>query len=353
VLGKLELSGTLAGKLDWQQEQIHFLTELDRVTLEDQQHRFGLKECDGIIQWHNQDTHLNSEVHWASAYFYSHINLGKSQVIARLTGDQFELLSPWRQPILDGAVQIEKLLIKNIGKNEPQFELKGEIIPISMQMISKALKLPPLSGQISGQIPATRYYNHQLEVDGQLVIHLFDGQVTIQSLRIANLFKQPLLSADIQIDKINLKTLTNITEFGEIQGHLSGWIRELQLVHWQPVSFDAYFTTPPDNTLPRKISQKAIKNLSNIGGGGIANVLSQRILQMFEDFSYQFIGIGCRLQQGICELRGLEPVSGGYYLVKGKGLPRIDIIGYNQKINWDDLLTRLKAVTRAGQPIIK
>ncbi|OQW93688.1 MAG: hypothetical protein BWK79_09825 [Beggiatoa sp. IS2] len=353
LFGNLDLAGTLAGKLDWQSDRIHLRMELEQITIEDGQKRFGLKECYGTIQWHSHATDLNSQLYWSSAYIASQINLGKSHLTARLTGRQFELLQPWQQPLLNGTVRIEKLFMSQIGQDRPQFELKGEITPISMQAISKALNLPLLNGSISGQIPSTRYDNNQLEVDGELLIQVFDGKVAVRSLRVKNLFKQPELLADIDVDKLNLKTLTNMTEFGQIQGHLSGWIRELHLIHWQPVSFDAYFATPTDNTLPRKISQKAVNNLSNLGGGGMVNAISRGILNLFEEFSYQSIGMGCRLHQGVCDLKGLEPVQGGYYIVKGSGLPRIDIIGYNQKINWNELLTRLKAASRASHPVIK
>jgi len=80
-------------------------------------------------------------------------------------------------------------------------------------------------------------------------------------------------------------------------------------------------------------------------------------LKIFENFSYKRIGWGCRLENGICEMRGAEPFGdGGYYIVKGGGLPRINIIGYNQQVDWRILLNRLKRVmnfSTAGSPIIQ
>ncbi|MEN9461378.1 MAG: hypothetical protein RIS84_1398, partial [Pseudomonadota bacterium] len=48
-----------------------------------------------------------------------------------------------------------------------------------------------------------------------------------------------------------------------------------------------------------------------------------------------------------------EDAPNGYYIVKGGGLPRIDVIGYNKRVNWNELLNRLKAVTKLEKPIIK
>ncbi len=43
---------------------------------------------------------------------------------------------------------------------------------------------------------------------------------------------------------------------------------------------------------------------------------------------------------------GTKP-GGGYYLVEGGGIPRIDVIGYSQRVDWDTLLQRLRRITAA------
>jgi hypothetical protein len=50
----------------------------------------------------------------------------------------------------------------------------------------------------------------------------------------------------------------------------------------------------------------------------------------------------------------LEPHrSGGYYIVKGKLLPRIDVIGYATRVNWDGFVEQLKSATKSEGPVIK
>jgi hypothetical protein len=44
---------------------------------------------------------------------------------------------------------------------------------------------------------------------------------------------------------------------------------------------------------------------------------------------------------------GIEPSGMGYYLVKGRGLPRIDIIGNQGRVAWPTLVAQLAASTRA------
>jgi hypothetical protein len=38
---------------------------------------------------------------------------------------------------------------------------------------------------------------------------------------------------------------------------------------------------------------------------------------------------------------GIEPAGIGYYMVKGRGLPRIDIIGNQGRVAWPQLVTQI------------
>ncbi len=51
------------------------------------------------------------------------------------------------------------------------------------------------------------------------------------------------------------------------------------------------------------------------------------MLKFFDDYRYDRIGIACRLENDVCTMSGIEPAGMGFYLVKGRGVPRIDIIG--------------------------
>jgi hypothetical protein len=118
---------------------------------------------------------------------------------------------------------------------------------------------------------------------------------------------------------------------------------------WEPIAFDAAFATPRDDSSRHRISQKAIDNLSNIGGGGVGNAVSQSFLQLFKEFPYDRLGISCRLEHGVCLMDGVAPSEGGYYIVKGRLLPpRIDVIGYAGRVDWESLLARLKAAISSG-----
>jgi hypothetical protein len=350
-LGQLKVDGTITAQFNQQQETRQWQIEFQHVNLEHQQQRFGLMDINGTIQWHSYATDLPSDLNWNSGYF-AHFKLGASQLHLRLVGGHIELLQPWHQPLFDSILHLEQFQLNNLGEDQLNWQLHGQLEPIAMREISMALGGPAFGGQLKTNKIAASYHNQQLQIDTPLHLEVFGGMIKVPSFKLDKPFsEQPTLQADLELNKLNLQTLTKITGFGEIQGQLSGYIHKLQLVNWQPITFDAYFATPANNNLPRQISQKAINNLSNLGGGAAANAISKSILSIFENFSYQRLGWGCHLNQGICQMRGVEPLTNGYYLVKGGGLPRIDVIGYNNQVDWRILITRLQRIFHTQAPV--
>ncbi len=350
---ELVTSGALQAEFGWDAQNSTLTAQLDGVSLENSAKSWGWKGITGAIQWHSEEKDLLTELSWKEGYF-GKVNLGKNAFKLYSTGNGLKLATPFEQPILDGALRIEKFSLQNIGKSNFSGEIQPNLKQISMEKITQTLGLPTLKGQLRGALPAFHYSNQQLRAQGKVSFKAFDGDITLQGLNIEHLGGDaPTLHTDVEIQKLNLKMLTSMTNFGEIQGRLSGKISQLYLINWQPVSFDAYLATPKDNDLPRKISQKAVNSLSNLGGGGVVNVLSQGVLSLFEDFSYEKINGGCHLENKICYLGQTEPAKEGYYIVKGSGLPRIDVIGYNKEFNWDTLLNRLKTLAKTGKPVIK
>jgi hypothetical protein len=86
------------------------------------------------------------------------------------------------------------------------------------------------------------------------------------------------------------------------------------------------------------------------------NTISRGVLNLFENFSYERLGWGCRLSHRVCFMRGVESSPDGYYIVKGGGLPSINVIGYNQQVDWSVLLTRLQRIAKVkdiSTPVIQ
>jgi hypothetical protein len=153
---------------------------------------------------------------------------------------------------------------------------------------------------------------------------------------------------------LDLALLTKTFDVGKITGRVSGEIYNLRLSNWQPVQFDAKLATSKDNPGKRIISQRAVDNLTQVGGGA-TGMISRSFLRFFDDFSYKRLGLSCHLRNDVCEMAGIEDAEQGYYIVKGGGglPPWIDVIGYTRRVDWADLLERIKAVQNSSGPIIE
>ncbi|MCK4842019.1 MAG: hypothetical protein KAT04_09060 [Methylococcales bacterium] len=75
-------------------------------------------------------------------------------------------------------------------------------------------------------------------------------------------------------------------------------------------------------------------------------ILYQKVFYVFFDtFGYDRLGFGCYLHQGVCQLMGVEATEQGYYIIKGGGIPGIDVVAYNLRVNWNVLMQRLSRIS--------
>ena len=314
-----------------------------------------LTGIEGDLHWHAEDRTppAPSRIQWRGANLPPTVAVGPGTLELLLHGESIHLLESFTLPVLDGGLRIDTFRLEKILSEEPAVEFSGMLQPISMPALSAAFGWPELGGQISGMVPELRYNGKRLDIGGALLVKVFGGDIVIHGLAL-NFGKPTRMRADIKLDNLDLHTLTRFFSFGEITGLISGYIKDLHMSNWQPVAFDAFFATPEEDKSKHLISQKAINNLSSLGGSQVTKVLSRSVLRIFNDFSYERLGWGCRLHNGLCNMRGIARAEGGYYIVKGSRLPpRIDVLGYNQRVDWNDLLKRLKSVTAVGTPVFE
>ena len=77
-------------------------------------------------------------------------------------------------------------------------------------------------------------------------------------------------------------------------------------------------------------------------------------MKFFEEFNYAKLGISCRLDKEICLMDGIDPApKGGYYLVKGRGLPRINVIGNAPQVDWPRLVAQIRAIMESDGPVVE
>lgn len=352
-LSRLQTTGQLKADVQWQAEQYQFNIDLQSVNISDEAGRFSIENLDGQLGWTNQATVMPIELRWQSASVLS-LPLGGSKLLAEVSRNQIRFTESLSLPILDGELSLNDFQLSLAGEQGMQWQFQGLLSPVSMDQLSSLMGWPELQGKLSGMIPNVSYRDELITVDGALLLKIFDGTTVIRDLRLQQPFGSlPQLYANIDISRLDLQTLTSTFDFGNISGKIDGKIHNLRLSNWEPVQFDAVFMTPEKDPGRRRISQRAVNNISQVGGGPSA-ILSRGFMGLFEDFSYQRIGLSCRLMNSVCQMDGVEPTEQGYYIVKGGGLPPwINVVGFTREVDWPELIARLKAVRHSDGPVIQ
>ncbi len=342
----IDLAGQASVKVSIDRNKLTSLQlSFDHVNVDDAENRFQIRQAAGRVDWRNtlQFTEV-SEISWKQLKLKA-IPFGAGRISFLVHDKQFNLQQPTDVPMLDGVFSVKRFSYAAVANEDADVHFEGAIKRLSMAQLSKALDWTPLSGEISGKIPGVVYRNKKLELQGALKIQVFDGEVTIKKLASSGLFSDfSQIYADIDVDNLDLDAITSKFEFGNIQGRLSGYAHNVYLENWQPVSFYAWLGTPDNDDSRHRISQKAVENIASIGGGGAADLISKGFLGLFDTFGYDKLGFGCYLNQGVCQMMGVASADNGYYLIKGGGLPRIDVIGYNPRLDWTVLMQRLRRI---------
>jgi len=220
--------------------------------------------------------------------------------------------------------------------------------------LSTALGWPAFRGQLTGSIPAARYIDGWLDLNGGLSMAIFDGRIDVTSLVMERPFGvAPTLTVDLSLMNLDLMAITEVFDFGSISGRLDGRIDGLRLIDWSPTAFDAELYTVPGRGVRQRISQRAVQDISSVGGGGIMHSLQGRLIGLFDDFGYRKIGLHCRLLNQICTMSGLHSAGAGFTMVEGSGLPRLNVVGFNRKVDWPTLIERLTQIADGAAPVVQ
>lgn len=352
LLAASELSGR--GDVNWQYHNgaTQLLTvALHDADLRDGQKRFMLRGVNAIIPW-QADVSSQAQASFSEGTLWG-APIGATAWQMALRGEDFsaaELILP----VFDGKLTVQDFHLRNEG-GAWQWDFYGMLSPVSMQKLSAALRWPEMHGALSGMIPKVSYRDKTLKVDGALLLRVFDGTVVANRIELFDPFgRMPRLSGNLDMQELDLDLLTRTFSFGNIQGRIDLSVNGLELVNWQPVRFDARLASSPGE-YRKRISQKAVQNISALGGAGGAAALQRSYMRIFENFGYSRIGLSCVLRNDVCTMDGVEGSgSSPYTIVKGGGIPAINVLGYNHRVGWQELLTRLKRVMQDNmQAVVK
>ena len=324
---------------------------LHEVSIADAAQRFALRGVNSELDW-RADEARTAQITFAGGKLLG-AALGAGQWTVNMNGLDFAVPQA-ELAILDGKLALRDLHVYR-QKEAWLWQFSGALSPISMEQLSTAAGWPTMLGKLAGRIPKVSYDGNAINVEGALLFDVFDGSVVATQMKFANAFGlAPRLSGNLSMRNLDLDLLTRTFSFGNMQGRIDVDVNNLQLQDWQPVRFDARLFSSEGN-YPRKISQKAVQNISALGGAGAAAAIQRSFLGFFENFGYDRIGWSCILRNGVCTMGGIgEANNGTYTLIKGGGIPAINVMGYNRNVSWRELVTRLKRVTQKNaKPVVR
>jgi len=338
--GKTEMSGGFS--LDIDSKLLPF--DLWRVDFNDfyvlnDARKLQVDALDGSINWYKDGQAENSKINWESLVFAG-MPINEADLLFNFSNDQFNLLGAHDFSVFDGSIQLKELAVESLFSPFVDMRLNAAVLPISLKQITQKMGWPEMAGTISGEIPGMVKRGHVIEFMGALELSVFEGNMLIENLSLERLFGvAPVIAADVSFNQFNLSLLTEAFGFGQITGRLSGVVNQLRITNWKTDRLDAQVYTVKTKGVKQTISQRAIENISSLGG--IKGAISKTFLRFFDDFSYKKIKLSCKLHNSVCEIGGLKNQNNQFVIVEGGGIPKINIVGFVRTINWEEFIDRL------------
>ncbi len=350
TLDGLGVTGQVSWGGEWSEGKFHSgdLRVTDLSLVDTRRNRFAFTGLDARMR--PGDYTFDSRLRWRGL-LVGRINLGPGEVSLDSEPRKFAIIEPLILDVLGGRMVLNELAVQLPGgaKNnntEPDIRLRLDLENLDMEQLTAALDWPLFSGKISGHIPGVSLDDGVLDVEGKILVNVFDGALSLEDLRIERAFGVlPSLSANIEANNLDLEQLTHTFSFGQISGRIDGFIHELRMLDWKPVAFDAWFGTPASQKGTRDISRQAVNHLTTLGGGGATAALTGPVMKLFSSFSYKTIGMGCRMQNNVCDIRGVSEDDVSVLIMEGAGVPKVTIRAFNRRVDWPMLLSQLVAVS--------
>lgn len=350
-LDDLRTAGTFEAALDWRGGGLHALAVRGQgLALADADGRLDVAGLGGALDWHRRDERPATTLAW-TALRWRDFAFGPVETRWRSHAGLLALEAPAVVPFLGGDIHVQALAWRPQPEaGQSRLTATLAFTGIDLGAFSAALGWPRFPGTLGGAIPALRWVGDRIDLAGGLSLHVFDGFVDVTRLALSAPFgPHPELAADLALRGLDLAAFTSVFDIGHISGRLDGDIQGLRLVDWTPVAFDAYLHADGGG----QISQRALDNLTALGGGSPAGGLQGAMLRWFKHFGYRRIGLRCRLADGVCRMGGLESDGDGYTILEGRGLPHLRVIGHQERVDWPTLVRRLQAAAAGGAPQVR
>ncbi|OOG38734.1 hypothetical protein [Rhodanobacter sp. C05] len=346
----MDIVGQLNGSLELGADGLRsFAFDTGDLNLADANGRLAIEGLHGGLDWAAQGERPATALGWRSLEFYRIAN-GAAQSQWQSRAGTLGLRQPFEIPVLKGLLHVGELDWRPAAAKGQRLETSLVLTGVDMAAFSHAMGWPAFPGTLGGAIPSLRWVDDRFELQGGLSANVFGGFVDITRLSLQQPFgASPVLSGDLALKQLDLGAITSVFDFGNITGRMDGSIDDLRLVNWSPVAFKASLLADSGG----RISQRAVNNLTAVGGGGVASGLQAAMLKLFKTFGYNRIGLNCSLQGTVCQMSGLGAGGGGYTIVEGSGLPHLQVIGHQTQVDWPTLVRRLRDAINGTAPEVR
>lgn len=341
MLNQAEIGGRASLKFSMQNQSLKtFHLKLKDANIDDKNRKFAFYNIQADIPWSYDDAQTVTIAYQSGQLL--DVPLGATKAVMQV--NRYSLTAPEVElPLLDGALRLKDISAARIG-GFWHWHLGADILPIDMPLLSNALKWPTMQGTFFAQIPQVTYSGGTLSVNGDMLFKIFDGDIFVKNLVLQRpLSEAPVMKGDIEWHELDLGELTDTFKFGGIEGKIDGSIDNLRMDNWKMTQMDAKLYSSAGRHR-KKISQRAVENISALGGAGAAAAIQRSFLRFFENFNYSKLGFSCLLKNDVCQMSGVESTDNGYIIVKGSGIPAINVRGFNRTVAWQELVSRVKRV---------
>ncbi len=267
--------------------------------------------------------------------------------------DTIRLDRPLRLAVLDGNMSLSRVALADWSSPSRHLEFGMGLDGLSLEALTASLGTFPLQGTLDASFPAVRLTPDRLVVDGGGTIRIFGGNVEVYDISGRDVLSRfPRFRFSASFEDLRLLDVTRRFDFGEVYGVARGEIRDCELFRGVPVRCEAEVHTVETKGVPRKISVKAVRNISILGSGSRVGVFDRGLQKFFDTYTYSRIGITMRLRNDRFVLRGTERRGDRELFVKGRLPFRIDIVNVapGQAVSFQTMLSRLQNLEMGTGP---
>jgi hypothetical protein len=266
-----------------------------------------------------------------------------------LTGNRLYLGERLSIPLLGGEVSLAGIQLDRLFT--PEFKGKLSIDIKALDLSRLDLGDGRIKGSLSGSMKKVRIDQKGVLAKGGISGQVMGGKVWIKDpLMLHPASSDRIFGASLKFERLDLEPLSKLLDIGRITGRISGHIKDLRIAFGQPQSFALKLESVEDPRSDQSVSLKAVNTISVLGtGSGLTGIGVGFFASFFSEFPYSKIGMSCKLQNDVFQIKGLIKDAGVEYLVKRPFWGGINVINRNQdnRITFSDMLDRLKRIQQS------